>query len=83
MILTLMMRNCDYESKHRGKIETVSCLYFGSGETIMFFIVLGISVFAVVSGVLFISYWKLDDKKDYLYDETDSFGKRQFKRWRF
>ena len=49
----------------------------------MFFIVLGISVVAAVYGVLFISYWKLDDKKDHLYDETDSFGKRQFKKWRF
>jgi hypothetical protein len=49
----------------------------------MLFISLGISVFAAVSGVLFISQWKFSDKKDYLYDETDSFGKRQFKRWRF
>jgi hypothetical protein len=48
----------------------------------MLFIVLGISVFAAVSGVLFISHWKFGDKKDYLYDETDLFGKRQFKRWR-
>jgi len=40
----------------------------------MFFIVLGISVFAAVSGVLFISHWKFDVKKDYLYDETNSFG---------
>jgi hypothetical protein len=45
----------------------------------MFFIVLGISVFAAVSGVLFISHWKFNDRKDYLYDETDSFGKRQVK----
>jgi len=60
----------------------VSSQYFDSGETIMFFIVLGISVFAAVSGVLFFSHRKLDDQKDYLYDETDSFGKRQFKRWR-
>lgn len=78
-----MMRNCNYESKHTGKIEIVSCLYFDSGETVMFFIILGISVFAAVSGVLFISYWKMDDKKDYLYDETDSFGKRQIQKWRF
>jgi len=49
----------------------------------MFFIVLGISVCAAVSGALFISHWKLDENKDYLYDETDSFGKRQLKRWRF
>jgi hypothetical protein len=49
----------------------------------MFFIVLGISVVAAVSGVLFISYWKMDDKKDYLYDESDSFGKRQIQKWRF
>jgi len=49
----------------------------------MFFIVLGISVFATVSGVLFISHWKFNDRKDYLYDETDSFGKRQVKRWHF
>jgi hypothetical protein len=49
----------------------------------MLFIVLGISVFAAVSGVLLISHWKFGDHKDYLYDETDSFGKRQFKRWRF
>ena len=65
-----------------GKIDIVSSQYFDSGETIMFFIVLGISVFAAVSGVLFFSNRKLDDQKDYLYDETDSFGKRQFKRWR-
>ena len=49
----------------------------------MFFIVLGISVFAAVSGVVFISHWKFEENKDYLYDETDAFGKRQFKRWRF
>ena len=49
----------------------------------MFFIVLGISVFAAVSGVLFISHWKFNDKKDYLYDETESFGKSQFEKWRF
>jgi hypothetical protein len=66
-----------------GRIEIVSSQYFDSGETIMFFIVLGISVFAAVSSVLFIAYWKLDDKKDHLYVETDQFGKRQFKRWRF
>jgi len=48
----------------------------------MFFIVLGISVFAIVSGVFYISLWKCHEKKDYLYDETDSFGQRQFKRWR-
>ena len=57
--------------------------YFGCGEPIMFFIFLGISVFAAVSGVLFISYWKFDGRKDYLYDETDSFGKRQSKKWRY
>ena len=49
----------------------------------MLFIVLGISVFAAVSGVLFISYRKFDGKKDYLYDETDSFGKHPFKKWRY
>ena len=49
----------------------------------MFFIVLGISVFAAVSGVLFISYWRFDERKDYLYDETDSYGKRQSKKWRY
>ena len=49
----------------------------------MLFIVLGISVFAAVTGVLFISHWKIGDNKDYLYDESDSFGKRQIKRWRF
>jgi hypothetical protein len=49
----------------------------------MLLIVLGISVFAAVSGVLFISHWKFGDNKDYLYDESDSFGKRQIKRWRF
>ena len=49
----------------------------------MFFIVLGISVFAAVSGVLFISHRKSDENKDYLYDETESFGKRQCERWRF
>ena len=65
-----------------GRIEIVSSQYFDSGETIMFFIVLGISVFAAVSGVLFFSHRKLDDQKDHLYDETDSFGKRQVKRWR-
>ncbi len=65
------------------RIKIFDSQYFGSGETIMFFIVLGISVFAAVSGVLFISHWKLDENKDYLYDETDSFGKRQLKRWRF
>ena len=66
-----------------GRIEIVSSQYFDGGETIMFFIVLGISVFAAVSGVLFISHWKFNDRKDYLYDETDAFGKRQFKRWHF
>ena len=48
----------------------------------MFLIVLGISVVAAISGVLFISYWKFGDRKDYLYDETNSFDQRQFKRWR-
>jgi hypothetical protein len=48
----------------------------------MILIVLGISVFTAVSGVLFITYWKFDGKKDYLYDETESFDQRQFKRWR-
>ena len=57
--------------------------YHGDGDTIMILIVLGISVFAAVSGVLFITYWKFDDKKDYLYDETDSFDQRQLKRWRW
>ena len=34
----------------------------------MLFIVLGISVFAAVTGVFFISHWKVGDNKDYLYD---------------
>jgi hypothetical protein len=38
----------------------------------MILIVPGISVSAAVSGVLFITYWKFDGKKDYLYDETES-----------
>ena len=66
-----------------GRIEIFGNLYFGGGEPIMFFIVLGISVFAAVSGVVFISHSKFEENKDYLYDETDSFGKRQCKRWRF
>jgi hypothetical protein len=56
--------------------------YHGGGDTIMILIVLGISVFAAVSGVLFITYWKFNGKKDYLYDETESFDQRQFRRWR-
>ena len=66
-----------------GRIEIFGNQYFDGGEPIMFFIVLGISVFAAVSGVLFISYWRFDERKDYLYDETDSFGKRQSKKWRY
>jgi len=49
----------------------------------MYLIVLGILVFAVVSGMLFISHLKFGEKKDHLYDETDSFDQTQFKRWRF
>jgi hypothetical protein len=49
----------------------------------MLFIVLGIAVFASVSGLLFISHGRSNSKKDYLYDESDSFDQQQFKRWRF
>lgn len=49
----------------------------------MLFIVLGIAVFTAASGLLFIAHWKTDGKKDYLYDESDSFDQRQIKRWRF
>ena len=57
----------------------------------MIFIVLGISVFSAVCGVLLITYLKFEVKKDYLYDETDTFDQRQLtdtfdqrqlKRWR-
>lgn len=47
----------------------------------MLLIVLGISVFAAVSSVLLIAYVRFDVKKDYLYDETDSFDQRRFERW--
>jgi hypothetical protein len=49
----------------------------------MLFFVLGIAVFTAASGLLFIAYWKSDGKRDYLYDESDSFDQRQIKRWRF
>jgi hypothetical protein len=55
----------------------------GPGDTIMLFIVLGIAVFAAVSGLLFVSHANRTSKKDYLYDESDAFDQRQFKKWRF
>ena len=55
---------------------------FGIGATMMFLIILGILVFAALSGMFFISHWKYGDKKDPLYDETDSFDQQKFKRWR-
>ena len=57
--------------------------YRDNGDSIMFLIVLGLSIFAAVFGFFFITHRKFDDKKDYLYDESDSFDKGQFKRWRF
>ena len=60
-----------------------SGLHFGNGDKIMVFFVLGIAVFTVVSGLLFIAHLKTDGRKDYLYDESDSFDQRQIKRWRF
>jgi hypothetical protein len=48
----------------------------------MLLIVMGISVCAAISGVLFITHFKFAAKKDYLYDETDAFDQRQIKRWR-
>jgi len=56
--------------------------HLGYGDTIMLFIVLGITVFAAVSGLLFFSHRRGNGKKDYLYDESDSFDQRQIKRWR-
>jgi hypothetical protein len=62
-------------------MKCLSSQYFASGDTLMLLIVLGISVFAAVSSVLLIAYVRFDVKKDYLYDETDSFDQRRFERW--
>jgi len=64
-------------------MKCLSSRHAGNGDTIMLFIVLGIAVFAAVSGLLFISHSKIEGKKDYLYDESDSFVQGQYKKWRF
>ena len=48
----------------------------------MLLIFLGIAVFAAVSGLLFISQGRSNSKKDYLYDESDTFDQRQIRKWR-
>jgi len=48
----------------------------------MLLVVMGISVCAAISGALFITHFKSAAKKDFLYDETDTFDQSRFKRWR-
>ena len=48
----------------------------------MLLILMGISICAAISGVLFITRFKFVAKKDFLYDETDAFDQSQIKKWR-
>ena len=53
-----------------------------AGDPKMLLILMGISICAAISGVLFITRFKFVAKKDFLYDETDAFDQSQIKKWR-
>jgi len=57
-------------------------IILGNGDHKMLLIVMGISVCAAISGVLFIKHFKFVPKKDFLYDETNTFDQNQYKSWR-